>query len=200
MSRNPDRAGGLPLRAARLFLHRNELRRPSERVEAAVLAGLLAAFVAAAVVAGFVASGVYRSEQAAAAGLRPAVAVIAAHGAPTEAQLENETAAAPATWRLGDGKERSGLLTIAVVPGIFRHPPGASIPIWVNSSGVPESPPQGADGMTVGAVMAGLAVIVAAGAALSCCYLLCRAGLDRYRLANWSSAWAVTGPQWTHRR
>ena len=199
MTRHPDQAGGLLVRTARLFLPRNELRRPSERVEAAVIAGLLAAFVAATVLAGFIAARVFHSEQAAAAGLRPATAVISAHGAPTEAQIMNLTAAVPAVWRLPDGAERSGLLTTGIVPDVFRQPPGASIQVWVNSSGQLEAPPQGVDGMIIGATMAGLAAMVAAGAVLCCGYLLCRAGLDRHRLATWSSAWALTEPQWTHR-
>jgi hypothetical protein len=70
----------------------------------------------------------------------------------------------------------------------------------VDQAGVPESAPPGLDGMIVGAMMAGLAVVVAAAIVLSCGYLLCRYGLDRYRLASWSSAWAVTEPQWTSRQ
>jgi hypothetical protein len=199
VSRNPRRAGGLPLRLARLFLHRNELRRRSERIEAAVLAGLLAVFVGAVVVAAFIAAHVYRSEQAAAAGLRPAVAVISPSGEQTEAQILNQSAAVRATWRLSDGTQRSGLLTTSVVPGVYRQLPGASVRIWLNRSGVPEPPRQGLDGMIVGAAMAGLAAVLAAAAVLACGYLLCLRGLERRRLADWSSAWAVTGPQWTNR-
>jgi hypothetical protein len=200
VSRNPHRAGGLPLRMARLFLRRNELRRPSERIEAAVLAVLLAAFVTAVVVAAFLAAHVYRSEQAATAGLRPTVAVISASGQPTETQNLNQSAAVRATWRLSDGTQRSGLLTTSVVPGVYRQPPGASIRVWLNRSGVPEPPPEGLDGMIIGAAMAGLAAVVAAAAVLACGYLLCLHGLERHRLANWSSAWAVTGPRWTSRQ
>jgi hypothetical protein len=199
VSRNPHRAGGLPLRTARLFLHRNELRRPSERIEAVVLAGLLAAFVAAIVVAAFVAARVFRYEQAAAAGLRPAVAVISPSGVPTESQILNQTAAVRVTWRLSDGTQRSGLLTGSIVPGIYRQLPGTSIRVWLNRSGVPQPSPQGFAGMIIGAAMAGLGVVVAAATVLACGYLLCLRGLERHRLANWSSAWAVTGPQWTHR-
>jgi hypothetical protein len=198
--RNPHRAGGLPLRMARLFLRRNELRRPSERIEAAVLAGLLAAFVAAIVIAAFLAAQVYRSEQAAAAGLRPSVAVISPNGEPTEAQILDHSAGVRATLRLSDGAQRSGVLTTNVVPGIYRLLPGASVRVWLNPSGVPEPPPPGLDGMIVGATMAGLAVVAAAAAILACGYLLCLRVLERHRLANWSSAWAVTGPQWTHRQ
>jgi hypothetical protein len=197
---NPHRAGGLPLRMARLFLRRNELRRRSERVEAAVVAGLLAAFVVATIVSGFLAAHVYRSEQTAAAGLRPTVAVISPISAPTETEILNQPAAVRATWRLSDGTQRSGLLTASVVPGIYRQPPGASVRVWLNRSGVPEPAPPGAAGMIVGAAMAGLAVDGVAAAVLAGAYLLCLRGLERYRLANWSAAWAVTGPQWTSRQ
>ena len=199
MSRNPHRAGGLPLRMARLFLRRNELRRPSDRLEAAVVAGLLAAFVAAIVVAVFLAEHVYRAEQAAGAGLQPAVAVIAPGSEPTEAQILSQSAAVRATWRLGDGTRRSGLLTTSVVPGVYRQLPGASVRVWLNRSGVPAAAPQGLAGLIVGAAMAGLALAGGAAAVLACGYLLCLRGLERRRLANWSSAWAVTGPQWTSR-
>ena len=199
VSRNPHRAGGLPRRAARLFLCRNELRRPSERIEAAIVAGLLAAFVAAVVVAAFLALHVYHAEQAAAAGLRPTVAVISPGGEPTEAQILNQSAAVRATWRLGDGAERSGWLATGVVPGVYRQPPGASVRVWLDRSGTPAAPPQGLYGMIVGAVVAGLAIVGAAFAVLACGYLVCLRGLQRRRLAHWSSAWAVTGPQWTSR-
>ena len=199
VSRNPERTGGLPRRAARLFLRRNELRRRSERIEAVILAGLLAAFVAAVVVAGFLAVRVYRSEHAAAAGLRPTVAVIAPGGEPTEVQILNQSTAVRATWRLSNGAERSGWLTAGVVPGVYRQPPGTSVRVWLNRAGVPAPPPQNLYGMIVGAVVAGLAVVGAAFAVLACGYLVCLRGLERHRLAQWSSAWAVTGPQWTSR-
>jgi hypothetical protein len=118
---------------------------------------------------------------------------------PTETQILNQAAAVRVTWQLSDGTQRSGLLTPSVVPGIYRELPGASVRVWLNRSGVPEPPPQGLDGMVIGAVMAGLAVVVTAAAVLACGYLLCLRGFERRRLANWSSAWAVTGPQWTSR-
>jgi hypothetical protein len=200
VSRNPQRAAGLPFRLARLFLRRNELRRPSERIEAAVVAGLLAAFVAAIIAGAFFADHVYHSEQAAAAGLRPTVAVISPSSQPAEIPLLNQPAGVRATWRLSDGKQRSGLLTSSVAPGIYRQPPRASVRIWLSRSGVPEPAPPSLDGMIVGAAMSGLVLVVAAAAVLACGYLLCLRGLHRRRLANWSSAWAVTGPQWTHRQ
>jgi hypothetical protein len=183
----------------RMFVRRNELRRSSDRIEGVVVAVLMAAFVAAVVVAALLAAHVYRSEQATVASLRQTVAVLSWPGSITETPILHQ-ATAMATWRLSDGAPRSGLLTTDVSPGIFGAPAGATVPIWLGRSGDPAPPPQGAAGMAVGATMAGLAVVVTAAAVLGCCYRLCQRGLDRRRLANWSSAWAVTGPQWTHRQ
>ena len=72
---------GRPLpRLARLLLGGNQLRRPSDRIEAAVLVALSAAFVTAAVVAAFLAGHIYQSQRAAAARLRPTVAVLSKPG------------------------------------------------------------------------------------------------------------------------
>lgn len=183
----------------RMFLRRNELRRSSDRIEGIVVAALLAAFAAAVVVAALLADHVYQSEQATAASLRPSVAVLSRPGAITETPILH-AATAMATWRLSDGSARSGLLTTDVVPGIYGEPAGAVVRLWLGRSGDPAPPPQGAAGMAVGATMAGLGIIVAAAAVLGFCYRLCQRGLDRRRLANWSSAWAVTGPRWTSRQ
>ena len=199
VGRYSHRADGLPLRILRMFLRRNELRRSSDRIEGIVVAALLAAFAAAVVVAALIADHVYQSEQATAASLRESVAVLSSPGAITETPILHE-ATAMATWRLSDGTARSGLLTTDVVPGIYGEPAGASVQVWLGRSGNPAPPPQGAAGMAVGATMAALGVIVGAAAVLGFCYRLCQRGLDRRRLANWSSAWAVTGPRWTSRQ
>ena len=199
VGRYSHRADGLPLRILRMFLRRNELRRSSDRIEGIVVAALLAAFAAAVVVAALIADHVYQSEQATAASLRESVAVLSSPGAITETPILHE-ATAMATWRLSDGTARSGLLTTNVVPGIYGEPAGASVQVWLGRSGNPAPPPQGAAGMAVGATMAALGVIVGAAAVLGFCYRLCQRGLDRRRLANWSSAWAVTGPRWTSRQ
>ena len=193
------RADCLPLRMLRMFVRRNELRRSSDRVEGVVAAVLMVAFVVAVVVAALLAAHVYRSEQATAASLRQTVAVLSSPGAITETPILHQ-ATAMATWQLSDGATRSGLLTTDVVPGIYGQPAGASVSLWLGRTGVPAPPPQGAAGMAVGATMAGLAVTVAAATVLTFCYRLCQRGLDRRRIANWSSDWAVTGPRWTSRQ
>jgi hypothetical protein len=183
----------------RMFVRRNELRRSSDRVEGVVVALLMGAFVAALVVAALVAAHVYRSEQATAASLRQTVAVLSWPGAVTETPILHQ-ATAMATWRTSDGMARTGVLTTDVVPGIFGQPAGATVQVWLGRSGDPVPPPQGAAGMAVGSIMAGLGIIVVAATVLTFCYRLCQRGLDRRRLADWSSDWAVTGPQWTSRQ
>ena len=196
-SHRPD--NGLPARMLRMFVGRNELRRSSDRIEGVVVAALMAAFVAAFVVAALLAAHVYRSEQATAASLRETVAVLSWPGAITETPILHQ-ATAMATWRTSDGAARTGLLTTDVVPGIYGEPAGAAVQVWLGRSGDPAPPPQGAGGMAIGATMAGLAIIVVAATVLTFCYRLCQRGLDRRRIANWSSDWAVTGPQWTSRQ
>jgi hypothetical protein len=198
VGRYSHRADRLPLRMLRMFLRRNELRRSWDRVEGVVVALLTAAFIAAVIVAALLAAHVYRSEQATAASLRETVAVLSWPGAVTETPILHQ-ATAMATWQLSDGAKRTGLLSTEVVPGIYGQPAGATVALWLGRSGTPAQPPQGAAGMAVGATMAGLAVVVSAATVLALCYRLCQRVLDRRRLANWSSAWAVTGPQWTSR-
>jgi hypothetical protein len=199
VGRYSHRADGLPTRMLRMFVRKNELRRSSDRVEGVIVVVLIGAFVAAVVVAALLAAHVYRSEQATAASLRETVAVLSWPGAVTETPVLHE-ATAMATWRMSDGTARSGLLTTDVVPGIYGQPAGATVQLWLGRSGDPAPPPQGATGMAVGATMAGLAIVLVAATVLTFCYRLCQRGLDRRRIANWSSDWAVTGPQWTSRQ
>jgi hypothetical protein len=200
MIRYPHRRGRLPLRMARLFLFPNELRRSSERLEAAVLAGLATALAAAAVTAALLAAHVYRAEQAAAlTGLWRTSAVLAPPGA-VGADFHLHQAVAQATWRLSDGTERSGVLTSALAPGLYDEPAGATVLVWVDRAGTPKPPPLGGFDLVLSAMLAGLTVLIGAGGVLFCCYRLCRRALDRRRLASWTSAWAVTGPRWTQRR
>jgi hypothetical protein len=63
-------------RLGRLLLGQNELRRPSDRSEAAVIVSLVAAFLTAAAAAGCLAWHLHQHEHAVAAPLRPTVAAL----------------------------------------------------------------------------------------------------------------------------
>src|SRR5258708_17120244 len=107
---------------ARLLISRNELRRPSDRVEGAVLVTLAAAFLAAVVAASFVGAHMYHSQRAADARLRPAVAVLVQSG-PT--QILNGSWQGPARLRAPHGRPPAGYLSTVAAPRIRHGAPRA---------------------------------------------------------------------------
>jgi hypothetical protein len=185
-------------RLVRWLACRNALRRPVDRIEGAVLVVLTAAFLVALAVASVLGAHTYQSQRAAAAGLRPAVAVLSQAG-PLVYGSTARLGLAKARWP-DAGREQSGVLTTATAPGIIGPPPGARVPVWLDRSGQPAGPPGGQAGMIVNALAASAAVAAVAGITLLICYGLCRLVLDRRRLAAWESAWSLTGPRWTTRR
>src|SRR5258708_24198481 len=78
-------------RLARLLLGRNTLRRPSDRIEGAILVMVTAVFCVAVVAASVLGTHIYRWQRADAARLRPAVAVPARPG-PTHNLRRNQEA------------------------------------------------------------------------------------------------------------
>lgn len=192
--RGSARRPGRPLRRlGRLLLGRNELRRPADRIEGIVIAALSVAFLAACVAAASFAGHLYQSQRAAAARLRPTVAVLSQPGP----VVATQTAAVQARWRLPDGTERSGSLTEVTAPGIYAAPAGTSVRVWLDRSGQPLTAPPA---MMFNALFAGMTATAGAAVVLVLCYLLCRMALDRHRLARWEAAWATVGPRWTSRR
>jgi len=188
---------GRPLRRlGRLVLGRNELRRSADRIEAAIIACLVAAFLTAAVTTICFAGHVYQSRHTAAARLRPTVATLTQPG--PVATIPAATAAA--RWRLPGGTERSGILTTETAPAIYQALTGTSVPVWLDHSGEPEAPPPSPADMFLIALIVGLTMIAGAVVVLTLCYYLCRIVLDRQRLARWESAWATVGPRWTSHR
>ncbi len=83
------------MRLARLFLGRNELRRPCDRIEGALVAALCAAFLIAAVVAACLAGHIYHAERAATAGLRETV---------TPAIYQAQAGSTVPVWLNGSGR------------------------------------------------------------------------------------------------
>ena len=185
-------------RLARLLTGRNALRRPIDRIEGVVLVALSAAFLAAVAFACVVGTHTYQSQRAAAAGLRPAAAVLLQDG-PAVGSL-GHVGQAEAQWFDPGGSQQSGVLTTATAPDIAGAAAGARIPVWLNRSGQPAAPPADQAAMIIYALAAGAAVAGLAGLALLSVYALCRLALDRRRLAAWESAWDRTGPRWTTRR
>jgi hypothetical protein len=120
-------AGPLP-RLARLLLGRNELRRPCDRIEGAIVVALSAAFLTTTVMAALLAGHLDQSQRAVAR-LRRTVAVVSA---PVLVVASANVLDARVTWRLADGTERSGVLTSA--PAIYYAQTGTTLPVWLNRS------------------------------------------------------------------
>lgn len=193
------RAPGRPLsRMTRFLTHPNTLRRRSDRIEALIVAVLLAVFLAVAAAAPYFGIRVYRSERASAAHLYPATAILSQNGPANSYTFGYGEAAA--RWRTADGQWRSGMLTELTAPGIAGAPAGTRVRIWLSSSGELAQPPPSRPGQVAGAVILAFALTCGAGVVLVACYWLCRLALDRRRLAGWASDWAQTGPRWTTRQ
>ena len=186
-------------RLVRWLAGRNTLRRPVDRIEGAVLVALTAAFLVAMAAASVLGVHTYQSQRAAAAGLRPVVAVLSQAG-PLVYGSTAQLGLAKARWRVPGGGEKSGVVTAVTAPGILGATAGAQIPVWLNRSGQPAAPPAGQAAMIVNALAPATSVVGGAGMAVLICYGLCRLVLDRRRLAAWESAWSLTEPRWTTRR
>jgi hypothetical protein len=185
-------------RLVRWLAGRNTLRRPVDRIEGTVLVALTAAFLVSMAVASVLGVHTYQSQRAASAGLRPVVAVLSQDG-PLFYDSLGHPGQAEARWRDPGGSEQSGVLTTSTAPGIAGAAAGARIPVWLDQSGQPVTPPGGQVAKIVNALAPSTAVAGGAAMTLLACYGLCRLVLDRRRLAAWESAWSLTGPRWTTR-
>jgi len=179
----------------------NPLRRTSDRIEAVLLAILIAAFLCgaplAAIAAGrAAAAGSMRAEHAQAGAYR--VAAVLLQHAPGkshpmfQAPLEPTV---PARWKAPDGTPRTGEIYAPVGAAA-----GSTVLVWTDRSGqLTASPLQQGDLLEDVALAASLATIAVA-AVLAVLGLLTRWVLDRRRLAAWDVRWRATGPQWTGRQ
>ncbi|MFF0536188.1 Rv1733c family protein [Streptomyces coelicoflavus] len=98
-------------------------------------------------------------------------------------------------WKAPDGTEKS---TTARVPADARH--GETVVVWLDSHG--ESVPPPSDGAEIWQHSATIGSFTAIGTALTVllAHRAVRAVSLRRRMAEWDRDWALTEPQWTHRR
>lgn len=106
------------------------------------------------------------------------------------------TVLATASWTVPGGEDtRTGW-----VPAKAGTTAGATIPVWVDSSGLPTSAPRPHDETVAQTaaivVLVPLVTILIAIAA----QLGIRAALDRHRLRQWQAAWLRVEPLWSGRR
>jgi hypothetical protein len=180
---------------------RNPLRRRSDRLEAAMLVGLIAAFLITApllaTVAGHWAAATGRRQQHAEATWRqvPAIVQRSARGQRDNAPAPAGTVWKRARWTAPDGQAHRGWAPVHRGTAV-----GRSSPVWVNRSGSLTEPPLQAIQLHGWIVMA--EIMTAWGLALLLS-LVGRGGrllFARRRLADWDSAWRAAERQWTRQR
>jgi hypothetical protein len=186
--------------ARRLVVGGNPLCRSWDRIEAVLLAVVVAAALATVPFAVWVGDTVYGSgmhtvaEQVATR--HQAVAVLL-QDAPsgTEGESGVATVSVPGRWQLPDGTERVGQVTAK--PGT---PAGTAVLTWIDRSGSPTAAPMTQELVTWRAVSAGLGTITGALLALAVAFRLVRWRLDRARWSWWDQEWERIEPRWTRRR
>jgi hypothetical protein len=181
---------------------RNPLRRHLDRVEAALLAAVIAIFLVGAPIAAFAAGqwaghGAAATARAERAAWHPVRAVIL-HGVPRPS--DNPYGAVylvhvPARWTAQDGAVRTGTVTAAA-----GTPVGAAVTIWTSVRGVPTGPPLNAGQISRQAVLTGLLAVLCLAVLLTVSAFVIRRLLNRRRMAAWDAEWSATGPQWCNYR
>ncbi len=176
----------------------NPLRRSLDRVEAVVLAAVIAMFLVGAPIAAFAAGhwaarGAAAAARAERASWYPVRAVIL-HGVPRPS--DNPYGAVylvhvPARWTTQDGVVRTGIVTAAA-----GTPAGATVTIWTSGQGVPTGAPLNAAQISRQTVLAGLMAVLCLAVLLTVSAFVIRRLLNRRRMAAWDAEWSATGPQW----
>jgi hypothetical protein len=184
-------------RAARgLWPDRNPLRRTVDRVEAAVVGGLVVVFLAGAPLAALTAGhAVYRiwsrTAHAQQAAWHQVPAVLLA-SVPASGYDDGQVSA---RWTAPDGTRHTGN-----VPAPAGARAGSTLMVWVDAAGRPTSPPLQLWEVRGQAAAAATLASIAAGLVLLCAGRLAHSLLGRRRLAAWDADWQATEPQWTGRR
>ena len=205
------RAGEPRLRYARwsgvrwlhgLWPDHNALRRPSDRVAAAIVVAAVTAFLVGAPIVTLVAG-----RWAGAAALQVArhqratwrqVPAVLLTDAPGSMDIGDGGVALPevrARWTAPDGGSRRGY--VAAPSGTQA---GRTVPIWVDQAGQLTGPPLQPRQVTGQAVLAMVAAPFTLGAFLLCAGALGIQAVDRRRLAAWDAEWRATGPRWSSLR
>jgi hypothetical protein len=175
----------------------NPLRRASDRVEAAVVAGLAAALLAGVPLAALSAAwwgydaGV--RTQHAQTSWRQVPAVLLANAATAPAGPGSSALrSVPATWTAPDGARRTGPVRAPVSARA-----GTAVRVWVDASGGPAGPPFQHGQVVSLAALAALLASAGAGLVLLGAGRLARHMLDHGRLSAWDAEWQAIGPRWT---
>ncbi len=179
----------------------NPLRRHVDRVERAIMTGLVVAFLVAAPLlsigavqaTGAAAAQQRRSE----AGWHRVTAVLAQSAAAGQIAQDGTAEASWVTahWTAPDGARRTGLVAVSL-----RARRGQRTTIWVTPSGQLMHPPLTRAQVFQWEVMGGVTAPIGLAVLLTVAGGVVRVLANRRRMAGWTRDWAVTGPRWSSLR
>jgi hypothetical protein len=179
----------------------NPLQRHVDRIESAIVAGLVVAFLVAApllsIVAVQVAGAAAVRERQAERAWQPVPAVLQQSAAAGQIGVDGDldTSWVSARWVAPDGALRHGLVAVAL-----NAKAGQRMTVWVTPAGQLMHPrltgAQVLEWEATGAFLAplGLAALLAVAGGIV------RVLANRRRMAGWTRAWAATGPRWSSLR
>jgi hypothetical protein len=184
-------------RAGFLWPDGNMLRRRADRIESAIMAGLLAVLLlaapAAAYAAGSLADHAARGQARAEQAWHQVTATLTSRGGQ---QMERSPVgwsmlSAPARWT-ADGQVHTGW-----VPVDPTAPRARTVRLWVNAAGMPSGPPGARSTLRLAVALAGLGGALLTGFLLFLAGVAARAALNRRRMTSWERAWQAVGPRWS---
>jgi hypothetical protein len=184
-------------RAVFLWPDANTLRRRADRIESAILMGLLAVLLLAAPAAAFAAGstadhaaqGAVRAEQS----WHQVTATLASHG---PEQMESSPSgltllSVPARWTAA-GRAHAGW-----IPVDPTAPRSTTAELWVDAAGLPTGPPGARSSLPLVVGLAALGGAALAGSLVLLAASLARLALNRQRMTGWETAWRAVGPEWS---
>ncbi|MBE1495631.1 hypothetical protein H4696_002731 [Amycolatopsis lexingtonensis] len=173
---------------------RDSLARPSDRLQARLLALLILLVLGATAGAVPFGIGVYSAQSAKAveqsATRYPATATLLVDGplpaAAGRGGTSYEAGPTRATWWTRDGLQRAG--DVDAPAGAVA---GQGIDIWLDATGAPTQPPLTTAAAAIGAPIAALTLWAAVTSMLVAAYRVLVFLLNRYRFAEWQREWNV---------
>jgi hypothetical protein len=199
-NRREPRSGWVGRLARGRRLDSNPLRRPSDRAETLIMAGLLAGFLAgapcAALAGGDLAQGLARHVQQTQLATERQVVATTTQAAPASVTSYGQVyASVKARWTAPDGTAVTGK-----VPVTLDTPAGTRQRLWVTFRGQVATPPL-LDSQIGGLTALGQGTgVIAVIAALLLARMAARHELDRRRFAAWDADWQATDPRGSQRQ
>lgn len=179
----------------------NPLRRTIDKLESAVIAGLVIAFLVAAPLLAIAVVEIVGTagarELAAQSSWRSEQAVLTQNAAAGMIGLDGEwdTSWVTAHWTAPDGAVWHGLVAVGL-----DAKAGQTVKVWVTGTGQLTGQRLSRGGLLEREVLAAIGAPVALAVLLAVVACAVRAAANRRRIARWTKAWEVVGPRWSSRR